>query len=169
MKQKAYEKLIQNLDEIVKQYRLLLDSVRKEKELLIKGDIPLLNENNERKEQFIAKIKNLDDNRLMFAADLAQLTGADHLEPRLLELAQKMGGAEGDRLRTLHSTLELIISRLMTLNQENAVYAESALKTVNSALDNIKDTITGGQKTYQKKGQYQQGYDKSGHLISKEA
>jgi hypothetical protein len=169
MKQKAYEKLIQNLDEIVKQYRLLLDSVRKEKELLIKSDIIQLNENNERKEQFIAKIKNLDDNRLMFASDLAQAIGADHLEPRLLQLAQKMGGAEGDRLRTMHSTLELIITRLMTLNKENAVFAESALKTVNSALDNIKDTITGGQKTYQKKGQYQQGYDKSGHLISKEA
>jgi FlgN protein len=169
MKQKAYEKLIQNLDEIVKQYRLLLDSVRKEKELLIKSDITQLNENNERKEQFIAKIKNLDDNRLMFASDLAQAIGADHLEPRLLQLAQKMGGAEGDRLRTMHSTLELLITRLMTLNKENAVYAESALKTVNSALENIKDAITGGQKTYQKKGQYQQGYDKSGHLISKEA
>lgn len=169
MKQKAYEKLIQNLDEIVKQYRLLLDSVRKEKELLIKSDIAQLNENNERKEQFIAKIKSLDDNRLMFASDLAQAIGADHLEPRLLQLAQKMGGAEGDRLRTMHSTLELLITRLMTLNKENAVYAESALKTVNSALANIKDTITGGQKTYQKKGQYQQGSDQSGHLISKEA
>lgn len=169
MKQKAYEKLIQNLDEIVKQYRLLLDCVRKEKELLIKGDITLLNENNERKEQFIAKIKNLDDNRLMFASDLAQMIGADHVEPRLLQLAQKMGGAEGDRLRTMHSTLELIITRLMTLNKENAAYAESALKTVNSALSNIKDTITGGQKTYQKKGQYQQGSDQSGHLISREA
>ncbi|MBY0451874.1 MAG: flagellar protein FlgN, partial [Bdellovibrionaceae bacterium] len=117
MKQKAYEKLIQNLDEIVKQYRLLLDSVRKEKELLIKSDIAQLNENNERKEQFIAKIKSLDDNRLMFASDLAQAIGADHLEPRLLQLAQKMGGAEGDRLRTMHSTLELLITRLMTLNK----------------------------------------------------
>ena len=169
MKQRAYEKLIQNLDEIVKQYRLLLDTVRKEKELLVLGDITKLNESNERKEQFISKIKSLDDNRLMFASDLAQAIGADHLEPRLLQLAQKIGGAEGDRLRTIHSTLELLIKRLMDLNKENAVYAESALKTVNSALANIKDTITGGQKTYQKKGQYQQGSDQSGHLISKEA
>lgn len=169
MKQRAYEKLIQNLDEIVKQYRLLLDNVRKEKELLIQGNIELLNENNEKKEQFISRIKSLDDTRVTFAADLAQLVGADHLEPRLLELAQKMGGAEGDRLRTIHSTLELLIKRLMDLNKENAMYAESALKTVNSALTNIKETITGAQKTYQKKGQYQQGSDQSGHLISKEA
>ncbi len=169
MKQRAYEKLIQNLDEIVKQYRLLLDSVRKEKELLVLGDIIKLNENNERKEQFISKIKSLDDNRLVFASDLAQAIGADHLEPRLLQLAQKIGGAEGDRLRTIHSTLELLIKRLMDFNKENAVYAESALKTVNSALANIKETITGTQKTYQKKGQYQQGSDQSGHLISKEA
>ena len=169
MKQRAYENLVQNLEEIVKQYRLLLDCVRKEKELLIQGDIEKLNENNVGKEQFILKIKNLDETRAALATDFAQAIGANTAEPRLLELAQKAGGTEGDRLRTIHSTLELLIKRLMDLNKENAVYAESALKTVSSALDNIKDTITGGQKTYQKKGQYQQGSDKSGHLISREA
>jgi hypothetical protein len=35
-------------------------------------------------------------------------------------------------------------------------------------LDSLKDTFM-GQKTYQNKGKYQQGADRSGHLVSKEA
>lgn len=168
MKQKAYEKLVQNLEEITKLYRQLLDCVRKEKDLLIQNNIDLLNENNLRKEDFIVKLKSVDGSRAGYAADLAATIGASTTEPRLLELAQRMGGVEGERLRTIHSALELLTNRLVQLNKENAVYAESALKTVNSAMQNIKDTLS-GPKTYQKKGTYQQGHDKSGHLVSKEA
>ncbi len=168
MKQRIYDKLILNLEDIVKQYRMLLDCVRKEKELLIKSDAEQLNENNLIKEDLISKIRGLEALRLNYASDLAQAVGANVEEPRLMELAQKMGGTEGDRLRSLHSILGLLLKNLTELNKENSQYAESALKIVHSAMDNIKETLM-GQKTYQKKGNYQQGYDKSGHLVSKEA
>ena len=45
---------------------------------------------------------------------------------------------------------------------------ESALKNIDTAMNGFKDTLM-GQKTYQNKGKYQQGPDKSGHLVSKEA
>lgn len=168
MKQKIYEKLVNNLEDIVKQYRMLLDCVRKEKELLIKADITQLNENNLLKEQIISQTKSLDGLRVVYAAELAQVIGANHHEPRLLELAQKMSGVEGDKLRTLHSSLELLTKRLVEINKENSTYAESALSTVSSAMNNIKESLM-GQKTYQKKGIYQQGPDAAGHLVSKEA
>ena len=168
MKQKRFENLVNNLDEMTKQYRVLLDCVRKEKELLIQSDIEKLNESNVLKEQILSKIKNIEMKRIICAGELAQAVGADLDEPRLLEIAQKIGGAEGDRLRTLHSTLELLIKRLVEINKANATYAESALSVVSSAMENIKESLM-GQKTYQKKGNYQQGYDKSGNLVSKEA
>lgn len=169
MKQRLFEKLTHNLEEMVKHYRTLLDTVRKEKDLLLQTQVEKLNESNALKEQTLYKIKSLDGLRLNYASELAQLVGADHREPRLLEIAQKMGGFEADRLRSFHSTLELITKRLMDLNKENATYAESALKTVNAAMENIKETFMGSQKTYQKKGTYQPGADKSGHLMRKEA
>ncbi len=169
MKQRLFEKLVNNLEEMTKNYRTLLDSVRKEKDLLIKTDIEKLNENNALKEQTLYKIRSMDGLRLNYASELAQLVGADHREPRLLEIAQKMGGAEGDRLRNFHSTLELITKRLVELNKENATYAEAALQTVHAAMDNIRDTFMGNQKTYQKKGNLQQGADRAGHLVRKEA
>lgn len=168
MKQQSYDKLLSNLEDITKQYRLLLDCVRKEKEYLIQNNIEKLQENNELKEQLILKIASLDNLRVGFASELAKFVGANVNEPRLLELAQRMGGAEGDRLRTIHSALELLTKRLVEINRENATYANSALNTVASAMSNIKETIM-GKSTYQKKGTYQPSSDKSGHLVSREA
>ena len=164
----VYDKLVINLDDLVKQYRLLLDCVRKEKDLLILTDIEKINENTALKEQIIFKIKSLDGLRINYANEMAVLLGADIQNVRLLELAQKIGGSQGDKLRLFHSTLEMIIKRLSELNSENAKYAESALKSVDSAMNGFKETLM-GQKTYQNKGKYQQGPDKSGHLVSKEA
>src|SRR5437868_7826902 len=151
MMQQSYEKLLSNLEEITKQYRLLLDCVRKEKEFLIQNHIEKLTLNNLVKEQLINKISDLDVLRASFASELAKVIGANSAEPRLVEIAQRMGGAEGDRLRTIHAALELLTKRLVEINKENAIYAETALTTVNSAMENIKDTIS-GPKTYQKKG-----------------
>lgn len=164
----AYEKMINNLDDMLKQYRLLLDLVRKEKDLLITSNIEQLTENNHAKEQTIIKIKSLDNSRMTLASELAHVVQADSVQPRLLEIAQKMGGPEGDKLRTLHSALELVIKRLSEINKGNVVFAESALKTVNSALENFKDNLL-GQKTYHQKGKYKQGSDTSGHLVKRKA
>lgn len=169
MKQRLFEKLVHNLEDMTKLYRTLLDAVRKEKDFLIKTDIEKINLNNLLKEQTLMKIKSLDALRFNYASELAKLVGADFKEPRLLQMSQKIGGAEGDRLRSLHSTLEMITKRVVEINKENAIYAESALKNVDAAMNNIKETFMGSQKTYQKKGTYQPGYDKSGHLVSREA
>lgn len=168
MKQNSFEKLVNNLSEMTKQYRLLLDCVRQETELLIHTDIEKLNESNANKEKILTEIKQLEVLRINYATELAQLLGTDTQSPRLLEMAQKMGGYQGDELKAMHSILELLTNRLMQVNKENAIYAEAALNTVGMAMNNIKESLM-GQKTYQKKGSYQQGHDKSGHLVSREA
>lgn len=164
----AYDKLVTNLDDMLKNYRQLLDLVRKEKDLLIMSDLAVLDENNNIKEQVIIKIRALDALRMTYASELAQAVQADIAQPRLLEIAQKMGGAEGEKLRTMHAALEMVIKRLSEINKNNAAYAESALQTVNSALDNFKTAVS-GQKTYQNKGKYKQGPDASGNLVKRKA
>ena len=168
MRQRMFEKLVNNLEDLTKQYRNLLDCVRKEKEYLVQSDVKNLSENNLVKEQILMRIRSLDGLRVNYATELAQIVGADIAHPRLLEIAQKIGGIEADRLRTIHSTLEIITNRLVQLNKENGKYAETGLKAVGSAMDNLKETLM-GQKTYQKKGGYQTGPEKSGHFVSKEA
>ncbi len=168
LKKIAFEKLSANLDDMLKQYRVLLELVRKEKDFLILADVQKLNENNLQKEILISKIKSLDASRLNYAIELAHMIQADALQPRLLELAQKMGGVEAEKLRNMHTALEIVIRRVSEINKSNEHFAQSALKTVSTALDALKDQVT-GQKTYQHKGKYKQPSDNAGYFVKKEA
>lgn len=165
---RTFEKLVKNLEELTKNYRLLLELVRSERDLLKESNVVKLNELNQNKENYIQAIQSLDALRMNYATDLAQAVGADTAQPRLLEIAQKLGGANGDRLRNIHSALELLLSRVFEINRGNAKAAESALQNVNKTLESFKENLM-GQKTYQNKGQYQTGPEKSGHLVSREA
>ncbi len=166
-KDRSYQKLVTNLEEMTKLYRQLLDLVRKEKQLLVDADMSKLQENNETKEALLYKIKSIDGLRTRYAAELASLVHADHENPRLLDIAKNLGGADGDRLRVIHSALDLLIRRLSELNRENENMAQSALKNLNGALGNIKDTLS-GKKTYGANGQVQRGPEHAGHFVSKE-
>jgi hypothetical protein len=166
--ERTFEKLVKNLEELTKNYRHLLELVRSERDVLKESNIQKLNELNQNKENLIQSIQSLDALRVNYATDLAQAVGADTAQPRLLEIAQKLGGPSGDRLRNIHSALELLLSRLFEINRNNAKAAELALNNVNKSLDSFKENLM-GQKTYQNKGQYQTGPEKSGHLVSREA
>ncbi len=165
--ERSYQRLLVNLEELTTLYRQLLDLVRKEKQLLIDAQMEKLQENNENKENLLFKIKSTDGLRARYAAELATLVHADAENPRLLDIAKNLGGPEGERLRVIHSALDLLIRRLSTLNKENEEVAQSALKNLGGALNNIKDTLS-GKKTYGGKGQVQRGPEQAGHFVSKE-
>lgn len=169
VRDRAYQKLIANLEDLTKLYRQLLDIVRKEKEILLAANLDELNANNQGKEALLMKLRMVDVLRVKHAEELAAMVGADKQNPRLLEIAQKMGGPEGDRLRSLHSALEMVIQRMMEINRENEEYARSALDTLQGALGEIKDTLGGNKKIYAKKGTYQPGPDQTGNFVRKEA
>lgn len=166
-KDRSFQRLVANLEDLTKLYRQLLDLVRKEKQLLVEANMEKLQENNQIKEDLLFKIKSLDGLRFRYASDLAALVGADSEAPRLLEIAKNLGGPEADRLRVIHASLDLLIKRLSGINKDNEETAKSALKNLGGALNNIKETL-GGKKTYGGKGQVKTGPDQAGHFVSKE-
>jgi flagellar biosynthesis/type III secretory pathway chaperone len=165
--ERSYSKLLGNLEDLIKFYRTLLDTVRKEKEIYIKADLKELHEINQSKETLLMKIKMVDTLRAKHAQELAVQIGADTENPRLLDLAKQLQGEPADRLRGLHSALDILLKRLTEINKENEQYAQKALSTLNGAMTNIKETLT-GKKTYEKKGQMKLGPDKSGNFVRKE-
>jgi flagellar biosynthesis/type III secretory pathway chaperone len=166
---KAYQKLVNNLEELTKLYRQLLDIVRKEKELLLAADIAKLDENNKDKEALLYKIRTQDSARERYAKEFARLIGGDTASPRLLDLAKILHGTDEEkRLRTIHSMLEMIVSRVQSLNKENEEYAQSALGILNGAMTNVKETLA-GKKTYARKGKMEYGPDRAGNFVKKEA
>lgn len=162
-----FDRLIANLEELVKIYRQLLDVVRSEQGYLLQAQIPELNASNESKELLIRKARLADELRQKLAQDAARQVGASITEPRLLEIAQKTGGTVGDRLRVLHTTLETLIKRLSDLNRQNEEHAQSALRMINGAMSSLKETIA-GKKTYGGKGQYKVGPETTGNFVRKE-
>lgn len=165
---KSYDRLVNNLEELTKLYRQMLDLVRKEKDLLIAADLEKLEQSNQSKEDLLYKVKTCDSFREKYAKELAYAINADTAQPRLLELAQVVGGAAGDRLRAIHATLQLLVGRVQAINKENEEYASSALGNLNGALNDIKGTLS-GKKTYGQKGQMSHGPDRAGNFVSKEA
>lgn len=162
------QNLVTNLEELTTLYRQLLEVVRKERDLLIAADLQGLDENNSLKDSLIMKVRLADQLRLKRAEEAAAGVGADPRNPRLLEIARRLGGPEADRLRVLHGTLDTLLRRIADLNKDNEEYANSALKTLRGAMDEIKGTLS-GKKTYERKGNYKLGPETTGNFVSKEA
>lgn len=166
--ERSYLKLLSNLEDLTKLYRSLLEMVRKEKEIYVKADLNDLHEINQNKETLLMKIKMVDTLRMKHAQELATILLADPENPRLLELAKRIGGEQGDRLRSLHSALDILLKRLTDINKENEEYAQRALATLSGAMNNIKETLA-PKKTYAKHGQLKTGPEVAGNFVKKEA
>lgn len=165
---RIYLKLENNLEEITKFYRQMVDLLRKEKELLIHADLEKIVESNKQKEFTLSRLKSLDSLRVKYASDLSEQLGLDPAQPRLLEIARKLGGARADKLRTVHAALEILVKKIPELNKENEQYVQSALLQLRGAMDNVKETLVGGV-TYKREGYKDKGTEVSGNLISREA
>ncbi len=165
---RIYLKLENNLEDMTKFYRQMLDLLRKEKEFFINAEIEKIEESNKQKEYILVRLKSLDALRAKYASDLAAQLALDPAQPRLLEIARKIGGPRADKLRSVHATLEILIKKIPELNKENEQYVQSALAHIKGAMNNVKETLS-GPKTYKREGLKDKGAEQSGNLISREA
>jgi len=159
--------LVDSLDVLIKMYRGLLDLVRKEKEILVAADLKLLAESNLAKEQFLSKIRLQEQIRMKIARDLAAEVGGDVETPRLLDLAILLPPTDADRLRNLHSALDLLLRRVSALNKENEVLAQNALDNVNGAMESLRESLQ-EKVTYERKGGLHAQNAHGGQLIRRE-
>lgn len=168
MKIECYTNLVQVLEEEITVYRHFLDLVRHEHEILVDSQLEKLLENNRAKEAMIIKLKNLERIREKRARELAQVIGIKADPVKLLDLASNIDLQYGDKLRTIHSTLELLIKRVKENNQKNEVLVQSALTNIKGALENLKQTLTTEKPTYKNEGKME---DKApqGRFVSREA
>ena len=163
----AMESLVSVLEDQIKVYRHLLEVVRKEKDILISANLDELNENNKSKEAMLLKIRALESQRLKAAVDVCVSLNLSTEQPRLLEIAKHLVEAEADKLRNLHSVLELLLRRVQEYNRQNEILVQSALTNITGAMNAIKGTLE-DKPTYKKKGEVE-SHTSSGQLVSREA
>jgi len=160
--------LLTTLEELVRLYRALLETVRREREILVASNLDDLNENNRAKEAILIKVQVVEETRMQQAAVVAQSFGLTEESPRLLEIARHAGGEAGDRFRNFHSVLELLLKRVQELNKENELLVQSALQHITGAMKAIRETLQ-EKPTYQRKGEVSSAPAPTGHLVSREA
>lgn len=159
--------LVTVLEEQIKVYRTLLEVVRKEKEILVSANLDELNENNRSKEAMLLKIRALETQRMKVATELSLALNLSAESPRLLEIAKHLELEPGDKLRNLHSVLELLLRRVQEYNRQNETLVQNALSNITGAMNSIRGTLQ-EKATYQKKGEVE-GHASSGQLVSREA
>lgn len=164
----CYDKLVFNLEDQVKIYRSLLEVVRREKDILVSANLDDLNENNKAKEAMLLKLRALETSRLRYASELATLEKLKMENPGLNDLAIHFGGEVEDRLRNLHSVLDLLLRRVQEYNKQNESLVKSALEKITGAMKSIRDTLT-EKPVYQAKGQIADKATQPGQLVSREA
>ncbi len=167
MQQSQVDRLVNVLEEQIKVYRHLLDTVRKEKDILIAANLDELNENNRSKEAMLIKVRALEAERLRAASELHRELKIAGDEPRLLEIARELNSASGDKLRNIHNVLDLLLRRVQDYNRQNEALVQSALTNITGAMNAIKGTLQ-EKPTYQKKGEVE-GQTNSGQLVRREA
>lgn len=160
--------LLQTIEEQVRLYRALLDTVRREREILVSSQLDDLNDNNRAKEAILLKLQLLEETRLKLASEVARGLNLDPSAPRLLELARHCGGEMGDRLRNFHSVLELLLKRVQELNKENEILVQAALQHITGAMKSVRETLQ-EKPTYQRKGEVSSTGAPTGQLVSREA
>lgn len=164
----CYNNLVQILEEEVTVYRHFLDLVRHEYNILVESKLESLIENNKSKDAMITKLKSLERIREKRVKDITMALGLIANEPlTLLQIAAKLDMAQGDKLRTIHSTLELLIKRVRENNEKNEVLVQSALTNIKGALENLKHSLQ-DKKTYKSEGQVSEGAVAPGRFVSKE-
>src|ERR1700761_2559146 len=109
---KAFKALTEVLDDEIKVYRNMLELVRREKEVLISAQIAELEDCNKAKELMVLKIRALERQREKAAREMGFAVGLQLENPRLLEIATKLVDPEASKIRSIHSTMTLLIGRI---------------------------------------------------------
>jgi flagellar biosynthesis/type III secretory pathway chaperone len=170
-KDQHYTDLVDNLENLVKVYRALLDVVRREKEILVASKLDELNENNKSKDAMLVRIRSLENQRMKCARDLAIAVGADIEQPRLLDIATYCNLDWSNRLRNLHSVLDLLIRRVADVNKQNEELVQAALTKITGAMEAIRDGLKPKPAVYGPKGNLgsQAKSESQPQIMSKEA
>lgn len=161
------DSLVSILEEQIRVYRHLLECVRREKDILVSANLDDLNENNRSKEAMLLKIRALETQRLAVATELFQGLGLSGEFPRLLEIARYLDNGSADKLRNIHSVLELLLRRVQEFNKQNETLVQAALSNITGAMKEIKGTLS-DKATYQKKGEVDT-HTNAGQIVSREA
>lgn len=140
MERALLSRLVKLLEDHAEVYADLLSVARRQRELVVKGDLPGLEALLEVQQALVHRAGNLERQRAEVTGDLARTWGVPVESLSLTVVGERCQGTdwpEVRRLADLRSSLERLVAELHEVNQENARLLRRALALVRHTLDVI--------------------------------
>ena len=126
------ENLISVLEQENSEYEILLELSRKKTPVIVRGDIPRLQEITDEEQNVIDRIHHLEVKREEHIRDIANVINRDVGELKLENLIQLLGKSPEDqkKLSEIHEKLRVTLSQMQNINAQNRELLTGALEMV---------------------------------------
>jgi len=168
----SFDSLETVLKRLISLHRNLLDLVREERLFLLSANISELKEITLSKELLLSEISKIEKTRILVVDELIEELKISHQESNpitLLQLSEHLNEAQSKTIRTLHTTLKLLIEQIRETGKQNMEFIQKSL----GVFDEIKrdiDRLTSKHRgdLYGKTGSLQKSTGQNGKLFSRQ-
>jgi flagellar biosynthesis/type III secretory pathway chaperone len=129
------EKLLDNLDKLLKLHQSLYELATRKTEILKKGDIEALSSIMKDENKHIMAITKLEEERKQQVVRLVSGHSFSGEEPTLADVIEAVSVEDGEKLGMVRNQLAILIEELKKLNTLNQELVHSSLQFVNYSMD----------------------------------
>jgi len=134
------DELLEVLEKEEAEYRLLVETSTRKKEVIIKADIQALEEITGEEQEIAGRIKNMENKRISVMEDMANVLNRKPEELTvdvMIDILQKQP-EEQERLATIRARLKDTLGRMKDINEQNQALINQALEMVEFDLSLVK-------------------------------
>lgn len=134
------DELLEVLEKEEAEYRQLVETSTRKKEIIIKADIQALEEITGEEQEIAGRIKNIENKRLSVMEDMANVLNRKPEELTvdiMIDILQKQP-EEQERLAAIRAKLKDTLGRMKDINEQNQTLINHALEMVEFDLSLIK-------------------------------
>ena len=162
--------LYYSLEKLVALHRNLVDLLREEYSHMAAVDLVGVADTARAKEVILADVWSFEQLRIGCATKLAAALNLESEEASLLKIAERLTVSEGEKLRAMRTSLNLLVLQAKELNLKNMGFAQSSLARIEAMKKNALGlSNTAKKENYSNSGVRQPIAEQGGRLLSTEA
>ncbi len=146
-----YESLLSVLGRELEVYRELRTVIAREKDILMKPSLEVLNESNSKKETCILKAKMLEEARINCVKRIAKGLGIEKDNVNLTTLSFYANDKLREEIRANQADISSLLTDISRLNKTNKDLLDSSLSFLKGSIDFINELMSSGS-TYMNTG-----------------
>ena len=150
MKDDIISSLINVLKKEYKYHQKLCETARAKKEVIIENKIKDLSEIIEKEKVLLSDLNELEDNRSQYLDLISTEYNLESNPPQYNILKKELDSSQKNELKDIREKLLKVIEELQSINQENKILLEEAIKLNNFSFELIANSLEPENNIYDK-------------------